>query len=131
MNAQELQSIENLSGKVDSLADLIEAGFKNVTTRLDNVESRLCKVEEGMLTLDRRLITVEDRLHKVEDNVLSLDKRLIVVETNTKAMEKRMGTVENKLPDISEKFGELKNWRQISFLILAAIAGWFARSGKL
>jgi hypothetical protein len=41
-----------------------------------------------------------------------------------------LGTVENKLPDISEKFGELKNWRQISFVIIAAIAAWFVRGGK-
>jgi hypothetical protein len=39
--------------------------------------------------------------------------------------------VESKLPDISEKFGELKNWRQIAFIIIAAVAGWFARSGKM
>jgi hypothetical protein len=34
------------------------------------------------------------------------------------------------LPEISEKFGELKNWRQIAFIIIAAIVGWVARSGK-
>ena len=36
-----------------------------------------------------------------------------------------------KIPDLSEKFGELKNWRQIAFIIIAAVVGWFARSGKL
>jgi hypothetical protein len=129
MNTQEAEPIIKLSEKIDSLTVTIQDGFTRLNDRLDNVESRLCKVEEGMLVLDRRLISVEDRLHKVEDNLLNADKRLIVVETNTTAME-RMGTVENKLPDISEKFGELKNWRQISFVIIAAIAGWFVRGGK-
>jgi hypothetical protein len=39
--------------------------------------------------------------------------------------------IEGKLPNISEKFGELKNWRQIAFIIIAAVVGWFARSGKM
>ena len=36
-----------------------------------------------------------------------------------------------KIPEITEKFGELKNWRQIAFIIIAALVGWFARSGKM
>ncbi|MFM2313101.1 MAG: hypothetical protein RLZZ04_2377 [Cyanobacteriota bacterium] len=116
MNTQELETITKLSGKIDSLAVLIETGFSNVNNRLDSVDSRLHKVEEGILGLDRRLLVVETK-------ATATDKHL-------DSLENRFNSFEGKLPDVNEKFGELKNWRQISFMILAAIAGWFARSGK-
>lgn len=40
-----------------------------------------------------------------------------------------------KIPDLAEKVGELKNWRKIAFLIITGgfgtILGWFVRSGKM
>lgn len=41
----------------------------------------------------------------------------------------------DKIPDLAEKIGELKNWRQIAFVAITAtiggIVGWFARGGGL
>ena len=119
MNAQQDREIID---KVDSLTRLIQEGFDQVSHRLDKVE---------------------DKLQKVEDGVVALDRRLLVVETKTNSIENRFSVVEGKLPDISERarakalkssktticayaLRELKNWRQISFVILAAIAGWLA-----
>jgi dsDNA-specific endonuclease/ATPase MutS2 len=40
-----------------------------------------------------------------------------------------------KIPDLAEKVGELKNWRRIAFLIITGgfgtILGWFIRSGRI
>lgn len=117
MDTQEIQSIANLSEKIDSLTLIIQDGFKSVNNRLDNVETRLHKVEDGIVGLDKRLLVVET-------NITGIDKRLSNVET-------RINSVEGNLPAISEKFGELKNWRQISLIALAAIIGWFVRGGKM
>ena len=39
-----------------------------------------------------------------------------------------------KIPDLAEKVGELKNWRQIAVIIITGTAstvfGWLLRSGK-
>jgi hypothetical protein len=39
-----------------------------------------------------------------------------------------------KIPDLAEKVGELKNWRQIAVIIITGtvgtILGWIVRSGK-
>jgi uncharacterized phage infection (PIP) family protein YhgE len=118
MSTQEIQSITDLSAKIDSLTVIIQDGFTKVN----------------------------QRLNKVEDSIVTLDRRLLVVATKLESIDKGLETVENKLPDISEKFGELKNWRgcrlnriqafispvrQISFIIIAAVAGWLVRAGKL
>lgn len=40
----------------------------------------------------------------------------------------------DKIPDLAEKVGELKNWRQIALVIITAtfggFIGWFIRSGN-
>ena len=55
------------------------------------------------------------------------------IRGDIKAVDARFKNVETavqKIPEITEKFGELKNWRQIAFIILAAIAGWSAESSR-
>ncbi|MGK7872662.1 MAG: hypothetical protein AB4426_04915 [Xenococcaceae cyanobacterium] len=41
----------------------------------------------------------------------------------------------NKIPDLAEKVGELKNWRQIAFVAITAtiggLVGWLIRGGNL
>lgn len=71
---------------------------------------------------------------KIDDKFNELDKRMIKLESDLQGIDKRMSNIESsvqKIPEITEKFGELKNWRQIAFIIIAAVVGWFARSGKM
>ena len=71
---------------------------------------------------------------KIDDKFNELDKRIIKLESDLQSIDKRMSIIESavqKIPEITEKFGELKNWRQIAFIIIAAVVGWFARSGKI
>ena len=71
---------------------------------------------------------------KIDDKFNELDKRIIKLESDLQGIDKRMSNIESsvqKIPEITEKFGELKNWRQIAFIIIAAVAGWFARTGKM
>ena len=71
---------------------------------------------------------------KIDDKFNELDKRIIKLESDLQGIDKRMSNIESsvqKIPEITEKFGELKNWRQIAFIIIAAVVGWFARSGKM
>ena len=95
--------------ELSELKEYIKSEFSQVSVRFD-------KLEKGQ----------ED----IKGSLVEIDKRLVAVETKVDSTEKRLGTVEGKLPDISEKFGELKNWRQIAFIIIAAVVGWFARSAK-
>lgn len=75
--------------------------------------------------LKQELAEVKGEIKQLNTKVESVDKRLVAVETKVDSTEKRLSTLEGKLPDISEKFGELKNWRQIALLIIAAVISLF------
>ncbi|ACK72919.1 conserved hypothetical protein [Gloeothece citriformis PCC 7424] len=71
-----------------------------------------------------------------------LDKKLEVYiarsDERLKAIEGRLDTMQasvNKIPELAEKVGELKNWRQIALLILTgtfgSLFGWLLRGGRI
>ena len=101
-------------------------------TTTSNTEIQQLKEFIGDLfnQLDGKIEKLTDKVDNLTEKVNAIDKRLAIVESKVDSTEKRLNTVEGKLPDISEKFGELKNWRQIAFIIIAAVVGWFARSGR-
>ncbi|MGF1542710.1 MAG: DUF1664 domain-containing protein [Pleurocapsa sp.] len=71
---------------------------------------------------------------KIDLKFNDLDKRIIKLESDLQGIDKRMSNIESsvqKIPELTEKFGELKNWRQIAFIVIAAVVGWFARNGKM
>ena len=105
-------------------------------------------IKDNFNQLDRKIDNLTNKVDDLTNKVNTIDKRLAVVESKVDSTEKRLNNLEGKLPDISEKFGELKkrcdpaevssareraprHWRQIAFIIIAAVVGWFARSGKM
>jgi septal ring factor EnvC (AmiA/AmiB activator) len=85
--------------------------------------------------LDRKIDTVKSELKQEITEIKSeLKQEIADVRGDIKAIDARIKNVETavqQIPTLSEKFGELKNWRQIAFIIIAAVVGWFARSGKM
>ena len=86
--------------------------------------------------LKAEIISVQTEVSQIKTQTIELDKKLAVIETKIDSTEKRLSNVEisaNKIPEITEKFGELKNWRQTAFVIIAgavsAFLGWIARGG--
>ncbi len=67
----------------------------------------------------------------------NVETRLADVRGDIKVLDNRLGNLEStaqKLPDLAEKVGELKNWKQLAIVIFtASVSGaiaWFFRSGK-
>ena len=55
-----------------------------------------------------------------------------------KTIDTRLKNIESssqKIPDLAEKVGELKNWKQIAIVVFTATVGatigWFVRTGKI
>ncbi len=71
------------------------------------------------LTLEMRLGFAE-----MKGELKTIDVRLKNLESNSQ-----------KIPDLAEKVGELKNWKQIAIVIFTATVGgaigWFIRTGKI
>jgi 16S rRNA C1402 N4-methylase RsmH len=68
----------------------------------------------------------------------NVETRFADVRGDIKLLDNRLGNLEStaqKLPDLAEKVGELKNWKQIAIVIFTAsvsgVIAWFLRSGKL
>jgi uncharacterized ion transporter superfamily protein YfcC len=71
------------------------------------------------LTLEMRVGFAE-----MKGELKTIDVRLKNLESNSQ-----------KIPDLAEKVGELKNWKQIAIVIFTATVGgtigWFVRTGKI
>ena len=74
---------------------------------------------------------LSDDMSEVKSKLSDIDKRLLVVETRIDEQKAAIG----KIPELAEKVGELKNWRQIAIIIVTGTAstvfGWFLKSGTM
>jgi archaellum component FlaC len=80
--------------------------------------------------VNKRLESIEKDINDLKISVTRLDATVGGLSDRTKTVEATL----TKLPEITEKFGELKNWRQIALVVIAgsisAIFGWLLRGGK-
>ena len=95
---------------LQELKDLINSRFEQLDRKIDS------KIDAVDKKLDIYIAKTEERLKGIE-------RRLEVMESSV-----------NKIPDLAERMGELKNWRQIALIVITgtfgSIFGWFLRSGK-
>ncbi|MEM7757644.1 MAG: DUF1664 domain-containing protein [Cyanobacteria bacterium P01_A01_bin.40] len=110
---------------IQQLKEFIKDNFNELDKKIDN------KFNE----LDKKIDNKFNELDKKIDNVKSeLKQEIADVRGDIKVVDAKQKNIETsiqKIPEITEKFGELKNWRQIAFIIIAAVVGWFARNGKI
>jgi len=92
---------------IREIKDLIAAG--NITTQKQFTDLRE-EMRLGFSEMKGELKTIDVRLKNLESN-------------------------SQKIPDLAEKVGELKNWKQIAIVIFTATVGgaigWFIRTGKI
>ncbi|ACB52193.1 hypothetical protein cce_2845 [Crocosphaera subtropica ATCC 51142] len=96
-----------------------------VTYSLEEMFSRLeNKMDSNQKETNDKLKEVTQKLDKQSEEI-----------TTIKATLQAQQPLIQKIPDLAEKVGELKNWRQIVFIDLTTVAGgvmgWFIRGGTL
>jgi ElaB/YqjD/DUF883 family membrane-anchored ribosome-binding protein len=110
---------------IQELKEFIKDGFN----QLDR------KIDDKLNQLDRKIDAVKSELKQEITEIKSeLKQEITEIRGDLKTIDARQKNVETavqKIPEITEKFGELKNWRQIAFVVIAAVVGWFARSGRM
>jgi chromosome segregation ATPase len=91
-------------------------------------ESDLKRLEDliinGQAEIKADIAGIQTDIKALSAKVDGIDKRLVSIETRLEDWKPSI----DKTADLAEKVGELKNWRSIAFLILGAVAGWFARA---
>ncbi len=85
---------------------------------------------------------ISDRFNELKLDISEVKGEIKVLNKEIEGVNKRLSSLETsvqKIPDLAEKVGEFKNWKQIGVLLLASIfsgtigsfIGWIARSGKI
>jgi hypothetical protein len=76
-------------------------------------------------------LDIKSEFKVVNERLNNIDNRLVAIETR---MDEQRSSIA-KIPDLAEKVGELKNWRQIALIVIAAavsgVLGWILRSGRI
>jgi D-ribose pyranose/furanose isomerase RbsD len=125
-----LREIKELIQQLDKKMDL---GFAELKGEIKQVEVQLkAEIKQVEVKLEGEIKQVEVQLKaeikqveaKLEGEIKTVNARLTGLESNTQ-----------KIPDLAEKVGELKNWKQIAIIVItgtvsSAIA-WFVRGGKM
>ncbi|MGK7936510.1 MAG: hypothetical protein AB4206_12045, partial [Xenococcaceae cyanobacterium] len=98
--------------EIQQLKEFIKDGFNQIDRKVDSKFNELDKkIDNKFNELDKKIDNVESRL-KQEISEVRGDLKVI------DARQKNVETSVQKIPEITEKFGELKNWRQIAFIII-------------
>jgi uncharacterized protein involved in exopolysaccharide biosynthesis len=114
-----LREIKELIQQLDKKMDL---GFAELKSEIKQVEVQLKgEIKQVEVQLKAEIKQVEAKL---EGEIKTVNARLTGLESNTQ-----------KIPDLAEKVGELKNWKQIAIIVItgtvsSAIA-WFVRGSKM
>ncbi len=95
-------------------------------------------IQDGFKELKDNINQLDNKIEQVRDDIKGLDDRLRAIEIGQAEAKGRMDewkTAIQKIPDLAEKVGELKNWRQTAFVIIAAVIsaflGWIARGARI
>ena len=108
-----------------TITNLINDRFNQLDCKLDAAKAELKQeITETKAELKQDISDVKGEVKALQAEVKGIEKRLSNVEVSV-----------TKIPEITEKFGELKNWRQTAFVIIAGVVsaflGWIARGGRV
>jgi chromosome segregation ATPase len=85
----------------------------------------------GQKSIETRITGLEKGQNDLKEQLTGIDKRLTIIETRLDTWKPAI----DKIPDLAEKVGELKNWRQIVIIALTAVISstftWLWRVGNL
>jgi hypothetical protein len=102
------------------IADLATATQKQITEMTLEVRASYAQLDKK---IDVGLADLKGQINSMDGKIAVCNSKLVGLESTAA-----------KLPDLAEKVGELKNWKQIAIVIFtASVSGsiaWFIRSGQ-
>jgi hypothetical protein len=114
---------------LQQLKDLIITG--NAATQKQVADMTL-EMRTNYAQLDKKIdVSFADLKGQINNIETKLEGKIAVCNSKLVGLESTAA----KLPDLAEKVGELKNWKQIAIIIftgsVSASIAWFVRSGQL
>jgi hypothetical protein len=76
-------------------------------------------------------LEILNKLNKITEDIGVIKTDVAVIKARLDGQQKAI----DKIPDLAQKVGELKNWRQIAIIIITGTAstvfGWILKSGRM
>lgn len=89
-------------------------------------------------TVEEMLKRIEGKLDKQSEEIAAMKTEMGIIKTEISGIKdtlKTQQTFVQKIPDLAEKVGELKNWRQFVIITVTAtvsgVIGWLVRGGNI
>ena len=93
-----------------------------------DLERVLKEVQNGFEGIGDRFDKLERGQESIKASVTEIDKRLVAVETKIDGLDTRLKNVETsvqKIPELAEKVGEFKLWKQTILILSSGTVGAF------
>ncbi len=117
------EQIEEKINKQSEQIARIDHDLKEVISKVNNQSEQINKIDDILENQKQSTQQIND-----------LEKRMIGIEGTLKSIESTLKLQESyiqKIPELSEKVGELKNWRQIFIILITALITWYFRGVNL
>lgn len=96
----------------------------------DLINQRFDEVKSSNHQLSQQVEQLSEQMGQMSQKMTNLEIGQAKIETRMEEWKRAI----DKIPDLAEKVGELKNWRQIALVIITALfdgsIGWLIRSGN-
>jgi hypothetical protein len=114
---------------IREIKDLIAAGNATTQKQIADLAIGTQKQIADLAMSNQKQISDLDK--KIDIGFAEMKGELKTIDTRLKNLESNS----QKIPDLAEKVGELKNWKQIAIVIFTATVGgaigWIVRTGKI
>jgi exonuclease VII large subunit len=140
------QKIDRLSGAMEQKIDKLSEETNQKIDRLSGVmEQKIDKLaEETNRKIDKLSEETNRKLDNLSEDVVELKIGQAEIKGEIGALDERVKGINTrldkvdismqKIPELAEKVGEVKNWRQIGLIIVSAaiagIIGYLAKNGR-
>ncbi len=135
----DLKKLEDL---IKASFERLEQGQKALETRLNEIAIEQTELKEGIKTLEIKQTELKEEINEksqiIEVGQTEIKGEIKTVDAKLNGVSDRLKTIEvaiTKIPDLAEKVGELKNWRQIVIITITAgisgVVGWIIGGGNI
>jgi hypothetical protein len=120
--------------RLEDLIIGIANGQKAIETRLTGVETRLTAIEVGQTEIKGEIKTLQEGQRTLELGQSDIRGDIKVVNARLDGIGDRIKPID-KIPDLAERVGEFKIWRQVVIIaftaLLTGVVTWIVRSANL
>lgn len=101
------EMFSRLEQKIDKQSEITVTAINKLEQKIDTVKDKL----------EDKIDKLEDKIDKLEVKINKQSEEITGIKSTLQAQQPLI----QKMPDLAEKVGELKNWRQIVIITITAI----------